>query len=628
MIEIRNLKGQLAELNTDTQIKIEKHNPLFNDDDHLFEDITFPFSMPLTEGNKAFFNDGHLVETGISAYRIPVTCIVAGYPFYAGVITFKLLADEYSVLLMVNFGSLANTIKSVKLSEINTGDGRSAKITEAEMKLSCQNPANYPYAYFPVYNSTWDSQKISTYPFVNNWDHAAQVFVNRAAGLRDHTAASPYFKLKHIIIKVVEYLGLQAAGPWIDDPLNDEIYIYTRYAPDLYLFGCMAYMPRSLTISDFFKLIRLRFKITLSFNLFSGQVFFQNASTLLRSNDVVDLSDYVESVTEISVSDIAGYTISLKPDETDEMFLDATNLDDKVFVATNKLIIGTGEKELEIEGSTLKAKMYADYQVPETKQQLWVSQYEGDGKSDLKFLRFKGMKSVAGGKVFPEALPIELNETDASWYRLLNDGKKIILNLNIPPSVLSTLDTSKLIAFISNQSNSHTALVESIKYTHVNEDEEFIKTVIECKTRVAEFSTPVSIEPIVTALTEDLASPKFKAFFDLNTSGLKEAAIELYYPLGRTSAGAFAPLTSSGTIKKSTDKNAGGGEILYLPVVYYDHISFGDVELRIRVGTPKYIMQNGQKRTFTQGSGYWFIKSSTFGNAFKSLDGLPVWIVF
>lgn len=628
MIEIRNIKGQLAELSPGTSISIEKHNPLFNDEDKLFEDITYSFKMPQTDNNKVFFSDGHLVETENNVYQMAIQCIVAGTPFYAGNLSFSVSSGEYDVLLLINFGSLATKVKTVKLSEIYTADALPGKYTAADMKLTCQNPQNYPYAFFPVFNDAWDPEKVTTTFLVNNWDHPTQTFINRGFTFHDHTVSSPYFKLKYILTKVMDYLGFTVSGSWMDDPEADKIYIYTRYGLDLYLFGSTSYMPRKLTIAEFFKICKSRFRISLSWNVFKGSVVVESGTSLLNEINEIDLSDYVASVDEISVPEADGFSLTLKPDEKDDLFLDPINVDEKNFIPSNRLVIGQGETKIEIDSSTLKVKLYPEYKVPQTRQMLWLSAYAGEETFPLRFIYFAGMKNVSGGKVFPEAVPLELDVQDASWFRFLNDSKKIKLSLFLPPTVLADLDTSKPIGFISEQGNYHTALIESIKYNLNNEDEEFISTVIECRTRIASFTTTVSIEDINTANSEDIASPKFKAFFEPGVIGVNQIDFELYYPLGRITDGAYAPLTSSGSIKKSTDMNGGGGEIVYLPVVYYDRATQGDIELRFKTATPKYLIQNGIKRTFTQGSGYSFIKALTFGGGFKAIDGLPIWIVF
>jgi hypothetical protein len=225
-------------------------------------------------------------------------------------------------------------------------------------------------------------------------------------------------------------------------------------------------------------------------------------------------------------------------------------------------------------------------------------------------------------------LPLELGESDAVVYRFLNDGKPVSLSLAIPPSILATIDGSRPIGFISDQGNFHSAIIDVIKFNLEVSDPELIETTIECKTRVASFDTPFAIEPLLNSVSEDIASAKFKAYFDKNTSGLTQIDFELYYPLGRTTNGPYAPFTSTGVIKQSTDERAGGGTITFLPVVDYDHASGNDIELRIRKGAPKYIVENGIVRNFIQGSGFWYIKALTFGNAFKPLDAIPVWIVF
>jgi hypothetical protein len=97
--------------------------------------------------------------------------------------------------------------------------------------------------------------------------------------------------------------------------------------------------------------------------VFSGSVTIDQINSLLTSNEVFDLSDYVTSINEISTTETTGYTVTLKPDEKDEMFLDTVNTDEKNYIATSRLVIGSGEKEIEIDATTLKVKTIGDYQV-------------------------------------------------------------------------------------------------------------------------------------------------------------------------------------------------------------------------------------------------------------------------
>lgn len=50
---------------------------------------------------------------------------------------------------------------------------------------------------------------------------------------------------------------------------------------------------------------------------------------------------------------------------------------------------------------------------------------------------------MGAGKIFPEALPMELDMEDANWYRLLNDSKVVELQAEVPVNVLLELDLSK-----------------------------------------------------------------------------------------------------------------------------------------------------------------------------------------
>jgi len=628
MLQFINRLGFTADLYPDTSITIERNNPLFIDNDKFFEDITYDFTMPATENNKEFFGSGHLIEALNSVYELEVQTIYGGAPFYAGVMAYTVVGGEFSATLKINFGALATSIQNVKMCEIFTDDALPNDYTAAFMKTVCQNPSEYPFSFFPIYNEKWDKTGGTTHFTINNWDHAAQEFSLIGVTSRDYTASCPFWKLKHYIIKTMKYLGFECTGDFINDSESDKIYIYTRLSPALKIYGSTIFLPGQLKISDFLKLVKERFNICFSFDLFSGTVNVQSGNSLLSSNKVINISDFIEDITEIRTPEQDGYTITLKADDQDELFKDPINTDETKYIPTNKVIVGNGAEEIEIQSSTLKSKLVADYSMPTTKQQVYIVPYDEIPNYPLRVLKYNGMKSVAGGKFFPEALPMELDMSDTTWYRFRNDSKPLKVTAKLPLYLLMQINPSVKLAITSKENAYSTTIIEKITFNIEDKEAEYIEATIDCHPVVANYSTPVTIEPFTTTLEEDKARPKFKALFDYSTTGLDEIEIELYYPNGKTGTEAYAPRTDIGKILKTTDKGGANGYVVNMPLVYVPHGEEDDTELRIRKGTPKYIIQNGIKRMFTSASGYVFIKSLNFGSRFTSQDGQPVWIVF
>ena len=628
MIEIRNSEGLTAHLYDNTSIEVEKNNPIFNDDDKLFEDITYSFSLPLSEQNKAFFNNGHLVEADSSVYEMNVFTIVSGLPFFAGSIRYSFVKAEYQALLKVNFGALKEKVSTVKLCEIYTADAGNS-YNGAIMKTVCQNPLSYPYSFFPVYNEKWDKLSKATNFTVNPWDHASQSFLlpSRNNNEASNVATTPFWKLKYILIKTMNYLGFQCEGGFISDPDSEQIYIYTQLAIGQNLLGSTSYLPRDLTIADFLKIIKSRFKISCSFNTFSGLVQIESGKSILSIENLMDLKDYVTSVDEISTNDLDGYSINLKPDNTDELFLDP--LKDKVSVPSSKMVINNGEKKIELDCSTLKSKAIADYSMPQTKQNMFI-----DGNADglnwpLRFLKYNGMKSVAGGKVFPEATSMELTLEDGGFYKFLNDSKTLNLQAQIPVGVLSNINSAEKIGFYSNEGTYSVGVIEKISYSLGNDRAEFINAKIICRSLTTDYNTTIIIEPYLPQLGEEVSRPKFKAFFNTDVTGLTEVDFEVFYPYAIKVPMAIGPVTDIGNILKSTDSYGAGGSNTNLNTIQTPRRSeYGLPEIRVRNGDPKYIVIDGLKIDFTKGPNFSFVTAKRPDRPFNGYDGLPVWIVF
>lgn len=623
MIEIRNLEGLLADLYADTSISIEKNNPLFNDKDDFFEDITYSFKMPATDNNKLFFSSGHLIEANNDVYKMPVQCIVSGFPFFAGSIKYNFVDGDFDAILLVNFGEVVDKIKNIKISEIYFDDINPNEVTTAYMKTVCQNPGLYPYAYFPVYNEKWWSGGVTTYPIINNWDHATQNFI-LSSGFG--TAVVPYFKLKYILTKIMNYLGFECAGGYMADAENEKIYIYNPIyfaRPN----NSNTYLPYDLLITDFLKQIRERCKISCSFDVFNGVANIESANSLLNSTAYFDLSPYISDVAEINTAPINGYSLTLKPNPKDAAFKDPG--DATKYLPTNKLIIGKGEKELELAISTLKAKAVADYVMPMTSEQLY-----GKENFPLRLLYYNGMRSVAGSKIFPEAKPLELSLNDAVWYQFLNDGKILKINACVPSYLLTQLTASKKIGIRSTEGYHSTAIAEKISYSLGNSDSEYVNVSIDCRTVVFNYTTPVSIVPFAKTAAESSVynNNLYKAFFA--DTGLAEVEIKAYYPAGSSGFEDYLPLAADRIdtiiIKQSTDKYRGGGLGVYMPFVNLDTVSRKEQEIRIYTGIPKYLIVGGYKVLFTlHGSGYYWCKPfASYGTTNIQIDYQPIWIVF
>lgn len=624
MIELRNLKGDIAQLYPDTIISNDKYNSLFSTENKLFEDISASFRMPYVDRNIIFFSGAHLIETPNSVHEEQVQVIISGNTFYAGTLRVGLKDREFDVLLLVNFGAVAQKAKKVRMCEPFLNDGLSAQVTAAFMKTVCENPENYPFSFFPVYNPKWRDDAPSESDTVNKWDHTAQAFVSGS-----DIPIAPFFKLTYILRRILDYLGFQCEGSFFDDPESDTIYIYSPISTGKYVINSTFYLPEQLLIYDFLQQIKDRFKISGSFDIFKGTARFDSASSLLGTDKVEDIRRYIVGITEISTSVISGYTVTLKPNETDPLFKDPINENQ---IPTNKLVVGEGENIIEISTSTLKRKLVADYSMPKTQENI-----VGKSNFQLRFLKYSGMKALAGGKVFPEALPMELTLDDAKWFQFQNDGKTLEVKALIPTHLMAKLNTSIKYGIESEQRTYLPAVAEKISSVYKNSRSEFVETTFTCHTVVFDSSTPVYIEPFPGSEAEKsiYENNLYKAYFNTDATGLTEVPVSAYYPAGTVDNSTGLPISTARidtiVIKNSTDKQRGGGKAVYMPFFNIDRIYRNAMEIRISVGEPKYVLIGGKKINFiyhVTNKYYWLKPFPPGGVAGAIYDYQPIWIVF
>lgn len=616
MLQLINSLSQTADMYPDTIIQIERNNPLFNEENELFADITFPFKLPLTPGNQEFIKNAHLVEAANKEYAQEVTLLVDGTPFHAGILTYKITGSDIDAVFKINYGALSDKAKKVKMAEIYTSDARPEPYYADHMLAVCQNPKDYPYSFFPVYNEAWSGQENETRLIMNNWDHDAQAF-----NILNAANTVPFFKLKYLLQKTMEYLGFVTDGNYLADPDSEEIFVYNRFLSYPLINGSFTYLSRELTLHDFLTRIKERFNISCNFDMITGRANIVTPSSAINNSPVQDLQDYVTSIDEIDVPKAQGYSIILKPDEEDELFLDITTREGDTYSPTNRLNIGDKEKVIEMESSTLKVKKFDSYSMPATKQLMYF--YSNKSKPHpLRFLRYRGMKAVAGGKVFPEAEPIELSLDDALWYKFKNESKSVKLKITIPAFELAKLKVYQRIAFLSKEGNYTVALLEKLTYNLSSGNNGYINAVIQCRTMVNSYTTEaqlINYVPEVDPEDQDqlgLIPTSYKAYFD--KSRLPAVNVEIHTGSDRPGG---RPTEYKETILSSTDRFGTGGTVITTTL-----ITATTWELRVTSGVPKYAIVGGMKFNFTQVSDYYMLNIRLLPRLPYDVQG--IWIVF
>jgi len=267
MLRILNPSALTLELDPGTTIPVERNNPLFNDADKILQDIVYSAQAPMTPGNIAFHQGGHRVEAVNGVYEFPVEVYDAGVYFFRGTYSYKMNSGKYDFQIRVNLGEVASKIKATYLTDILTDDADYTLTGidfEAMMKATLENPDQYRYAFFPVWNDQLGS-KLSdpsrVYNYYNTFDYDAQKSIARYQSDK-FALSAPFFKVSYILRQVLAFMGVNATGPWFDSVDGKELYIYTRRTISATQDGnsktsilpSMMYMPY-ITVADFLKFI-------------------------------------------------------------------------------------------------------------------------------------------------------------------------------------------------------------------------------------------------------------------------------------------------------------------------------------------------------------------------------------
>ena len=626
MLRITSLTGQSLELNKNTSIPVEKNNSLFSPDGTFVQDvIKFPGTAGLTDNNKLFIQNGHLIEAETGVYEFPVQVFVADYQFYKATFSYKIVKNQIEYILLVNFGAIVSKMKKAILKDIYTFDPvpgpGSAALMAAFMKDTCLNPKNYPFAFFPVYNDKWDSSAVAaTSKWLNEWDMTAKAFKVSTDSNRGvpYYGLAPFFKLSHVIKKIAEYLKLDIAGEYLTSESADEIYLYHRKSlPGFGIGPTMSYLP-AISINDFLKQIAERTKISFTFDLMNNRVVISTPQTALHGTFCNDISKYIESIDEKSVAEQKGYYVTLKVDESDEAMNRGT-AEEKNFTPPFALVVGSGENKIEMAVGTLAMKKEVGYSHP-IASQTFDTIREKVTEWPVRLLRFKGMIAVDGGKEFPQATAVELDGSDAEWYRFRNDSKKLIINAKIPPGVLAKISASDKIGGYDDKGAFFYAIPEKNNYNMTNRNVERISVRIDAHTIVRSYKTKYYIDKVNPVITDDaVVLNKFKGFWDPEVHGFTEFRVECVSLNGTETFGYTA-------ITQSTDDGGIGGTVgSYFEITT---ASLAQRQRQLRCYSPikpAYYIAGGFKGTFVQVGNYYTFANFPAGYYF---DDKPIWIVF
>lgn len=617
MIQIINNKGLILELEKNMALSVERNNNLFSGSDSFLQDMIYPGKAGLTDSNIEFISGGHRIDANNSLYEFPVTVIASGNPFYGGVFSYKIANGQIEYNLKVNFGVVAEKVKNTVVRDIMTLDSYSmgtTAATETYMKETCTRPLDFPYAFFPVYNKSWKNTGEFS-PWMNYFDYQNQKF--SVTG----TLSVPFFRVKYILERVFEYLGFTLQGDILKDPEFNSFYFYNRVAVlRAQILPSLCYMPDKLKITDLLTGLCNRLKVNFSFDVLSGNVIIESAVSVLNQNEYLDLCPYISDVKEISTSQVKGYTVTLKPDETDQaMNMATSDTDEDAFLPAFSLVVGDGGNPVELDISTLKEKLHTDgYITPETDQEIGLHPSYEIKEWPLKLLSFKGMRVMPDTKIFPEAKAVELSDQDASFYKFLNDSKKVQLSGEIPPDILSKMKTSGKIAFKSNEGILCYAITVKNQYSLINSDLEFIPVKIEAQLVQQNYTTQSVILPTSPPDKDENRQMLRYKFANSDGSMLAEK-IEYFRVPKPGSTATFESIPA----KAPADLFGVGGQI---GMSYATGGSRIDIEFnsiwKLMGKKPKYSVSGGVKLTWIQVDDYYQHQGTIIN------DGRPMLIVF
>lgn len=461
MIEIINEKNITLELSDDFTLSIERNNPIFQQGNTFFDDITYPGKVGLTDQNIIFVKSGHLLEADSSVYEFPVTIFRNGALFSAGLFLYEIIENEISFILKTNYASIAKLADETKITDITYNFAPFPMFTLDTL----ENPGNHDFSCFPVHFKGVDENSNPIDAFVNEYNYDQQ------KPARDN-ADVPYIKMTFVLKTIIEHLGLEPVGSFFSNQEMNAVFIYSELKFQGLNADARMYLP-AISISDFIKIIRGRFNVAMHIDTAKKQFEVFEPNQALHSNEIYDLSEYVSEVKAINRKDKVFYMVSLK-EETDDAYSFLSVNDGTVF----------NKEEIKVPVRMMLKHTMGTYSCPSTKiiphQPPVAHNPSKENSWDLSFLYYPGMKLQPGGKKYPQAEVMALSaEQDGRWYEFLNDSKPVKIQTFLPSAVLEALNQSKKIGFISEQGVFKVALIKTMHYSFSNENSELIEVIIE-----------------------------------------------------------------------------------------------------------------------------------------------------
>lgn len=342
MLSIK-IDGQPVDLQNDFSVTLNLKSPIFSD----VGSYSYPFTIPCTTRNKIAFGFRHRVANTNSIYHeFEGEYLWNGKSLFFGTIKLKAANTEvFEGYLMEGKGDFNYKRKHDTLQNIDFGSMGFTNENDAIVYVRGCKGKIYPErnVCFPqIYNETY-FEEAPTDPdllWFNKHDGAGNISLVNGHGNR--YVIVPMLFLRYVLQKIFEKFQYQleddffSANPDFNScvlynsvdcngPLEGETGTYFRYTINKLYFNY--HVPR-MSINDFFSSIEKFFNIRLFVNNTLRTVRIVSVDNIMKSNDFVDFSNNIVSISTELTDKIEGFHFKMDLDGDDPVF-DGLNTGDE-----------------------------------------------------------------------------------------------------------------------------------------------------------------------------------------------------------------------------------------------------------------------------------------------------------
>lgn len=231
MLGVR-IENQFIDLFASTAINFELNSPIFlTDNTDIFPgSYSFPFSVPANSHNRKILGaaeaidnaDPFLSKAGAEIY------VFGALLFVATAYIKEATPDVFKLFLVVK--SLED-LKERPLNQISLGGDRFiGPNSTAHAKLTAQNPEDYDYTFFPVYNDSFWGADEDPGGFLSHIQNPYDSFNDVFRESSDALSAMPFVKLEYLLQQMFgdEQLGIQ--NDFQTTTELKRLYLYNNYS--------------------------------------------------------------------------------------------------------------------------------------------------------------------------------------------------------------------------------------------------------------------------------------------------------------------------------------------------------------------------------------------------------------